>query len=128
MIFTNDNTVHSTEEVQKYINQIERKREYNRSYYHNKVKVKRETEKGELETLRERCFQLEKYIQQPKSDSLFNELKEQNKLLSDQVSNLNRQIVELNNDNAYLRQMLDTSRKRHHELMMLKMDEILPKI
>ncbi|MEM3858046.1 MAG: hypothetical protein QW478_01425 [Candidatus Micrarchaeaceae archaeon] len=42
----------SDETLQKLAKQLEKKREYNKKYYHNNVKPKREQEKKELEELR----------------------------------------------------------------------------
>jgi chromosome segregation ATPase len=122
-----------TADLQKYIKQIERKKEYNRSYYQSKVKPKRETDRQELEIFRERCAKLEAYISQlendqPKESIIISELKSQNQKLMSENLDLSQQFIKLNNDNMNLRQMLDACRKKTYELMMQKADYLLPNI
>lgn len=122
-------------DAQKALEQIQRKRDYNRSYYRSKVKPKRETERKELDFLRERCSQLEKMISQlnsqshnPAESSTIRELKEQIRILTDKNYTLSQQISKLLQDNKTLQQALDIARQRNYELMLQRSDELLPNV
>jgi chromosome segregation ATPase len=122
-------------EAQKALEQIQRKRDYNRSYYHSKVKPKRETERQELDSLRERCSQLEKTITQlhsqlhnPAESSTIRELKGQIQILTNKNFDLSQQISKLLQDNKTLQQALDIARQRNYELMIKRSDDILPNV
>ena len=120
-------------DIQKYIQQIERKKQYNRDYYHSKVKPKRENQKQEIDVLRERNIILENYVKQTEGQSkedpiIVNELKRQIQTLNDKNFDLNQQIDRLQHDNNTLRQALEVARQRNYELMMQKADDILPNI
>lgn len=120
-------------DLQKFIQQIERKKEYNKSYYQNKTKIKRETEKQERELLKEKCTHLEANIvqlqnEEPKTSSIIENLKKINQTLISENSELKQQLSRLNHDNVTLKQLLDASRQRNYELMMEKADYLLPNI
>lgn len=120
-------------DLQRFLQQMERKKEYNRSYYHSKVKPKRETEKQELDILRERCAQLEENIiqlqtGQPQDSMLLAELKRKNQDLTSENLELSQYVSKLKQDNSALAKLLDAARQRNYELMMQKADELLPNV
>lgn len=120
-------------EIQKFIQQIEKKKEYNRSYYRTRVKPKRETEKYELELLREKCAKLESDIDRlqsgkPEGSLLMEDLKKQNQNLTSENFKLTQQIFKLTRDNTMLTQLLETARQRNYELMMQRADDLLPSL
>jgi hypothetical protein len=111
--------------IQKYLQQAERKKEYNRSYYQNRVKPKKETAKQELELLRERCSSLELEILRLKND----QIDEDNAIhLINENSYLTDQVTRLTQDNENLRKLLEVARQRNYELMMKKPSIVLPQI
>lgn len=115
-------------EAQKALEQVQRKREYNRSYYHSKVKPKKNNNKQELDSLRARCSQLEQIVVQLQGDTnnsneslMIQELKEQIQILTDKN-------LKLTQDNKALQQALDIARQRNYDLMMQKCDTLLPNV
>lgn len=121
-----------TSDIQKYIEQAQRKKEYNRAYYQAKVKPKRTTEKEELAILRQKCAELESYIasleSNPKDNKIITELKNQTQILNDKISDLTQQNLKYQHDMSALKQALDAARQRNYELMMEKADHLLPSI
>lgn len=110
-------------DIQKYIKQAERKKEYNKSYYQNKIKPKRETTKQELEILRERCEKLQISLYHSQNS----QIDEENfKNIMNENLYLNQQIIQLSQDNENLRKLLEVARQRNYELMMKKSLDILP--
>ena len=123
------NQTNDSSDIQKYIQQIEKKKEYNRSYYQNKIKPKRVNEKQELGDLRERYEQLvsEMYRLQNNQDSpLLENFKRQNQNLIDENLELKQRIIKLTQDNENINQLLDIARQRNYELMMKKSVDLLP--
>lgn len=123
----------TVEDIQKYIQQVERKKEYNRSYYHTKIKPKRETEKNEIDTLKQKCAQLEAYIAQLQSGehedpAIVVELKSKNQKLICENFELSQQIIKLTSDNAYLTNSLELTRKQRYNIMMEKSKDLLPRL
>lgn len=117
-------TCNNNVEIQKYIQQAERKREYNKSYYQTKTKLKRETTKQELDFLRERCEKLEAELfklQNNNYDDNFRNLTNENSCLSEQV-------ITLTQDNVNIRTLLEATRQRNLDLMMKKAADILPPV
>ena len=104
-----------TPEMVKAIQQLERKKDYNKQYYQHKTKPKIEADKSELTLLRERCALLE---QQTRTQDEYLQLAER-------YNDLLRQYDRLKEENAAVKQALDVARQRNYELMMLKKDEIL---
>ncbi len=104
-----------TPDVLKYIQQAERKREYNKQNYQNRVKPKREMEKAELSLLRDRCMLLESQTK----------TQEEYVFLAERYNDLLKQFDRLKEENAAVKQALEVSRQRNFELMMLKKDEII---
>lgn len=101
-------------EILKCVQQIEKKKEYNRLYYQNKVKPKKEMEKSELELLRERCTILEKQVR----------THEEYVQLAERYNDLLDQFERMKEDNAALKKALEVSRQRNYELIMLKKEEV----
>ena len=104
-----------TPELIKYAQQAERKREYNRWHYENKVKPKRQMEKSELELLRERCALLETQTR----------TQEEYLQLAERYNDLLKLFDKSKEENASIKQVLEVSRQRNYELMIFKKDEIL---
>lgn len=120
-------------DVQKYLQQMERKKEYNRSYYQNKIKPKRETDKQELERVKEKCVQLEEHIvqlqnEEPRTSTIIENLRKTNQNLTNENLELKQQVMKLKNDCVTIGQLLDAARQRNYELMMEKADHLLPNI
>lgn len=111
--------------IQKYVDQAERKKEYNKAYYQNKVKPKKEIQKHDLEYFKDRCSQLELELFHYRNNS--NQQSQNSKLINDN-NELNQQLAIMIKDNSNLRKLLDATRQRVYELMMMKSDEILPPI
>lgn len=119
--------------VQKYIQQAERKKAYNRAYYQSTIKPKRETNKQEVEHLKEKCEQLEAHIyklqnEETKYSTLMEDLRRSNQNLINENSDLKQQIIKLHHDQGTLRQSLEIARQRNYELMMEKADQLLPNV
>ena len=119
--------------IQKFIQQSERKREYNKTYYQNRVKPKKEIQKHDLEYFRDRCAQLELELYQYQNNQvqespMIEHLERQNVKIINENNELNQQISNLINDNTNLRKLLDASRQRVYELMMKKSADILPPV
>jgi len=121
--------------VQRYVEQAQRKRNYNREYYHNKVKPKREQEKRELDQLRERNVQLETYIAQIQqnsqivpdvSEERIKNLSKELDQVKEEKENLKKTITQLQRENNVLRESIEIARKRNYELMMERSDQLLP--
>lgn len=117
--------------IQKFIQQAERKREYNKTYYQNRVKPKKEIQKHDLEYFRDRCAQLELELYQYQNSQvqespMIEHLERQNAKITNENNELNQQISNLINDNSNLRKLLDAARQRVYELMMKKSSDILP--
>lgn len=106
-------------DIDRYIGQIERKRQYNRDYYHRNVKPKKEQQKQELEQLRERVAQLDISNELANCQREISRLTAQNQELT---TRLRRQEQEL----LATRQALEVSRQRNFQLMSIKADQILP--
>lgn len=112
-------------DLNRYVEQIERKRQYNREYYHKNVKPKKEHQKAELDLLRERVAELETQLD-----------------TSDEVARCHREIASLTERNNELiqklhryeqeflstKQALEMSRQRIFDLMSIKADQILPNL
>jgi hypothetical protein len=105
-------------EILKCIQKEERKRQYNKQYYQNKIKPKKEMDKSELELLRERCSLLEKQSQ-THEDYL---------KLAERYNDLLDQFERMKEDNAALKMALEVSRQRNYELIMSKRDETQNKV
>ena len=126
------------EQIEKCIQQAERKRQYNRDYYHTRIKTKRESEQEELIRLRQECQALQihlervqQFVQEQTRASFESEivsLTEANELLAADNDKLNRKVVQLDRDNKLLQAMVDHSRKQVYDLMMEKADDILPRV
>ena len=117
--------------IQKFIQQSERKREYNKTYYQNRVKPKKEIQKHDLEYFRDRCSQLELELHQYQNNQIqespmIEHLERQNTRIINENNELTQQISNVVNDNSNLRKLLDASRQRIYELMMKKSADILP--
>jgi hypothetical protein len=120
-------------DIQKFIQQAERKREYNKTYYQNRVKPKKEIQKHDLEYFRDRCTQLELELyqyqnNQIKESPMIEHLERQNIKMINENNELNQQISDLIKDNTNLRKLLEASRQRVYELMMKKSADILPSL
>ena len=105
-----------TPTIQKYIEQVERKRQYNRSYYHAKVKPKREVEREELEVYRKKCQEYENNEASTHSQ------------LQKEIQNLSEQIQKYKQENKALRDALEMARQRNYELTIQRVDEFLPNV
>lgn len=117
--------------IQKFLQQSERKREYNKAYYQNKVKPKKEIQKHDLEYFRDRCAQLELELYQYQNSQMqespmIQHLERQNARLVNENNELTQQISNVAQDNSNLRKLLDAARQRIYELMMKKSADILP--
>ena len=117
--------------IQKFIQQSERKREYNKAYYQNRVKPKKEIQKHDLEYFRDRCAQLELELYQYQNNQIqqspmIEHLERQNARITNENNELTQQISNVAQDNSNLRKLLDASRQRVYELMMKKSADILP--
>lgn len=111
----------SNQNIQKYIEQAERKREYNRLYYQGKVKPKKEQEKRELEVLREKTGGIESTKSQEQI-----QLENKYRDALQKILELEQKFNQLANENRILRTALEASRQRIYELTMQKTDQILP--
>jgi hypothetical protein len=135
-----DTTVNqlTPEQIEKYVQQVERKRQYNREYYHTKIKTKRESQQEELLRLRQDCQALQsrlemvqQYVHQEVTASFEDKvigLTEENQLLAADNEKLIRRGNQLERDNKLLQASLDHARKQVYDLMMEKADDILPRV
>lgn len=123
-------------DIQKCIQQVERKREYNKAYYHSKVKVKRENEKKEYDVLKEKYNKLENYIMQIETGMnknsekllLLSEHEKQIKDLTNANLDLTQKLLQSQREIDVLQQSLEIARKRNYELIIKKSNELLPNI
>jgi len=115
------------EEVENALRQLERKRTYNRNYYHKRVKPKRNQEKNELDILRKRCSELENFIKSTNiADREYYE-----KIIDSQqleIDSMKITIEKLVNDNTILYNSLEDAQSKLHNLMMEKTNELLPQL
>ena len=100
-------------ELQRFVDQIQRKRTYNRKYYHERVKPKREKEKQELDHFRQ-C-NVDESIEE------ITRLRQENEKLMLSIAQLQEEL-------ATLKETLDITRKRNYDLMMEKADHLIPKL
>lgn len=112
-------------DLNKYVAQIERKRQYNREYYHKNVKPKKEQERQEIELLRLRIAQLEQQLES--SDEVSRYQIEITKL-SARNNDLIEKLHHLEQELLATKQALEVSRQRNFELMAIKADQILPNL
>ena len=112
-------------EVQKYIEQAEHKRQYNKDYYRSRVKPKKEEQKRELELLRERCAQLESRIHAPAE---LIEARQEIVTLTERNSELLEKLHQYEKELLAVKQALEVTRQRNYELMSLKSDQLLPSL
>jgi len=105
-----------TPDLEKYLRQAQKKRDYNKSYYQSKTKPKREQEKSELDLLRDRCALLET---QSKSQDEYIEL-------AQRYNDLLEQFNRIKEENGTLKQELEIARQRNYDLLMSKKDVLLP--
>lgn len=117
----------SQEEIQRYITQVQNKREYNRRYYQERTKTKRETEKQELQRLREVCSQLQSQldIATQNNNSEYEEILSRLLRKNDELQFL---LDRANEEKVALSNALEVARQRNYQLMMVKADSILPKV
>lgn len=97
--------------VDPYIDSIEKKRQYNKEYYRNTVKPKRQLQ---------RALQAVETTTLPE-DRSFTELIELNKTLTAKVARIERELLAV-------KQALDTTRRQNHELILLNAKRILPDV
>jgi hypothetical protein len=110
--------------IQKYIQQAERKKEYNRTYYQNRVKPKRENTRQELDAFRLRCEQLEISLVHLQN----NQIDEENlQRIIEENQQLHEQIIKLTQENESFKQLLELSRNKNYSLLKRSID-ILPPI
>lgn len=95
-----------TPEIEKYLQQRERKREYDKRYYQERTKPKKQQMKSELEILKDRCAMLEAQLQ---SEESYVEL-------ADKYNDLYKQYMGLLTENKVLREAVDHARQRNYEL------------
>lgn len=109
--------------IMKYIQQVERKREYNRQYYRSKVKPQKEIQKQELEQLREQNTELQsKLITSEEIESM----RLQISTLSRENQELSAKLHRTEQELAVVKKALEVARHRNYELLMQKADEFLP--
>jgi len=107
----------NSDEMNKCLLQVQRKRDYNRRYYESKIKPQKLSQKRELEMLRERCAQLE----QNQNQDVFAKITHQSEALLEKINQLEQ-------ETQMLREMLELSRQRNYELLMNNADQYLPKL
>lgn len=108
-------------DLNRYVEQIERKREYNRKYYQNNIKPKKQHQKQELELLREKIAQLDV------SDEVARYRREI-ALLTERNNELLNKLHQHEQESLAIKQALEMSRQRNFELMSIKVDHILPNL
>ena len=118
-------------ETEKALDQIHRKREYNKKYYRQRTKPKKEQEKQLIDQYRERIEQLEKYANDVSDYFKNNDLSK----TREEVTNLRSEIKELSDynvalarENETLREALDSSRGRIYDLMMQRSKHLIPEL
>lgn len=114
--------------IQKYIEQAERKREYNRKYYQNHTKLKRVQEKQSIQSLEKRCQELETLLSKKSQTSDEIVMKRQLTSLAHENTYLKQQMVRMTNEINELRECLQANRLTNYELMLQKSDIFLPDI
>lgn len=117
----------SPEEIHRYISQIQKKRERNRQYYHEVTKVKKETQKQELERLRETCRQLQAQLTST-TDCRFADYEDRIDRLMQENGELKVRLEKLQAENTTLSTNLQIARQKNYELLMAKAEDILPKV
>lgn len=116
MSFTSEHLDDSS--IMKYIQQVERKREYNRQYYRSKIKPQKEIQKQELEQLREQNTELQGRLV---SNEELDALKQENRDLLNKLQRAEQELIAV-------KKALEVARQRNYELLMQKADEILPSL
>lgn len=126
------------EEIDRCIQQAQRKKEYNRQYYHNRVKVKRESEQQELIQLRQDYQNLQnhlKAVQQVIYDQVqadfeadLESLSDENATLLAENERLTKIVANLQRDNKLMQSQVEHARKQLYDMMMEKADDILPRV
>jgi len=117
----------SPEEVARYISQMQNKRDYNRKYYQERTKIKRETEKQELERLRATCSDLQNQLA-ANTETRVQECQIQvSRLLEENVA-LQTRLEQVEAENITLSNALQVARQKNYDLIMLKADDILPRL
>uniref|UniRef100_A0A6C0IZM0 BZIP domain-containing protein n=1 Tax=viral metagenome TaxID=1070528 RepID=A0A6C0IZM0_9ZZZZ len=112
-------------DLNRHLEQIERKRQYNRDYYQKNVKPKKEREKQELDLLRARVAQLE--LQLDTSDEV-SRYKREIVALSERNNDLTMKLHRLEQELLATKQALEVTRQRNFELLSIKADQILPSL
>jgi glucan phosphorylase len=112
-------------DLTRHLEQIERKRQYNRDYYQKNVKPKKEREKQELDLLRARVAQLE--LQLDTSDEV-SRYQREIVALSERNNDLTMKLHRLEQELLATKQALEVTRQRNFELLSIKADQILPSL
>lgn len=103
-------------DAQRAIEQVQRKREYNRAYYHSKIKPRKVEQKLGLEKLKEENTELNLQL----------ELK--NKDFDKQIIALQEKIRLLQDENNNLISELEIYKEKNSELMMKMTMNLLPNL
>ena len=109
-----------TPEIRKYIDQVERKKQYNRDYYHSKVKPKRSAQKQELELYRQQCTEFKSQLELSESSSISQ--------LNEEIRNLSELVQKYKSENNALIEALNVARQRNYEILIQKADDFLPNV